>query len=211
MTFPAISATSLLQFRRHSCDLTRPVGPCRAGVSMQRHAMALKNVALPVLLIALGEFVRVMVHRSARERNLIPSQLLVLYHLQLHERSATPTQLSESLMWDLSRVTKQVQSLVRKGHVEASASSGDKRCRPYALTTTGTELVTPFVDILREIERALQPLISVRTEDSMRRLRGLLYEASKLCDSGSVSSLRSAADSGAIKQARRRRRWSAYG
>jgi len=173
--------------------------------------MALKNVALPALLIALGEFVRVMVHRSARGQDLNPSQLLVLYHLKLHERSATPTQLSESLMWDLSRVTKQVQSLIRKGHVQASASSGDKRCRPYALTTTGAKLVAPFVDILREIERALEPLISVHTEDSMRRLRGLLCEASRLCELGSASSLRRAAESGAIKQARRRRWWSAYG
>ena len=90
------------------------------------------------------------------------------------------TELAARMLGDDSTVTRIVDSLVRRGLVERTSDSADRRVRLVALTAAGEDLLSrSMAAVDRELQQAAGLIRNGRHEQLRRRLEALCRELEK--------------------------------
>lgn len=127
---------------------------------------------LPILLLlaqagdVAGNFLK-EVTRCARLRNV--TQLRICHHMRNCRRGITTSDLARSIRCPFDRVSKQLNVLLKTGHVRKikNARTQDRRKRPYALTRKGRLAARRGLQDLNELERNFKALVPSQLEDGL--------------------------------------------
>lgn len=81
-----------------------------------------------------------------------PAQQHLLFLLSVHNKSLTPTQISELGCWHPSTVTRLLKPLKNKGYVEIAPDAKKPRFKRVVLTREGHELLKKLITHIKKVD-----------------------------------------------------------
>jgi DNA-binding MarR family transcriptional regulator len=146
--------------------------------SQGQRFMEFQAERLMIVLREIAECCREGEEIQARAHDLTPSEARALVAIKF-QRCATTADLADALFVGKSRVTRILDGLVRKGLMERSEHSDDRRLCTIRLTADGRKVTTKLLTFVRRLHEdvlsLLPPDSQTETLESLSRLKEAMH------------------------------------
>ncbi|GAB3476503.1 MarR family winged helix-turn-helix transcriptional regulator [Marinomonas epiphytica] len=120
----------------------------------------------------MGKFIAPNIDNTINQFGLTRIEFDILATLRRSDSSLTPTQLYQDTMLSSGTMSTRLEHIVKKGWIERSASTHDRRSCTITLTTTGLELIDKVLAEHVENEARLLACLSQAEQEQLAHLLG---------------------------------------